>query len=932
MIQALFDLRRSQHRTSSFLAVLPFLLWYGLFPSQATAANLPGSPFVPGNHVPLSAFFERPIGRPAEILQFSVRSDIISWVGASNLRVAWKSGTNISYLTPDSIDAAGGRVSLAQLNFGTFVVVAMNTDAKNMLNDFPIVTHWSQSVNGGKGGPVVGAADRIGLAASCNQNLGMIDYDPVKKILTGDQQKDICFGDTRSNTITRFQTDLYGLFSGDPINPNATVPGYERYIGENYAILKPKDLAAVAISDMVLNATTYPVIHRNYPWAFDSTQLFTKRVMQGVPAWQVVHAYVIATAPDKGSLATFLIPPNWTLPAPGTGYPAVVNGRYDIHASFFLEADDVVRPVPPPPAKPTPVPRSVGLMALISYLAQTYGPTYGKTIGILWNGGGAYGGTRSFHRSLYDNATLLFSTAQQKLGVDPMRILAYGQSRGGITALALAGNPYSSDSAYKVKYVIAVSPAGKVGEWSTFAGCESLPAVCELLSADTGYRFAWKPGWTDPASGMTAQQLLLTNWFNTSVVSTIDTTLDPYAPAQISALQRRGTKVRMLMGTHDTNYPYSVSLDYANQLSAALGSNFRYETYHRLGHNYPFAADNSSYIMNGLGDTLVEMLGGPTTFASGRFHYKKAEDPTDANFFAYQIYAPFTPATFVPIHLEGPKTMIYGDTVHLNVTGSPLLYYRVQAWKLDDTAFQNGQFNTVGGEITALEMQGQLPNGTSDQWATSHIVVPNTLATGAYWYQLQWSADGTTWRRATGVSEPARPADSMAFFVYSSVGQLATALGATDLDGATMETVLETDGLGIPSVRSWGLSSDDDPLPTILANGAKDVLTVPSSSNVAITISAVAGSAANESGDLWVARQNPNGALSWYNGTSWVPPNNGQPVRYSAGVISDLSTTTVYNGPLPTGNSTFYFVIDEVLDNTLNNPLHWKSVTVTVTP
>ncbi|MEW5760787.1 MAG: hypothetical protein AB1779_08485, partial [Candidatus Thermoplasmatota archaeon] len=454
--------------------------------------------FVPDKFVPLSQFVVRGSENEGSLLLLSVKPEILKYLVKKNQRicVAYYSsqGAPIKYLPPTSINVDQGIVYLHTSLIGVFTVVS-----SAFFNDFPIVTHWDQSLRNGRGGPRIGASDPLGI----------MDID----LKNGHIKVQSYIYDRNPKSPYTYATDKYALFE----DPTARVPSYERYIGENYAIYKITDLLAIWTSDQVRQKTGYPLMHRNYPWAFDRSAPLERQIQTCVPIFQVAHAHLIATTPDKGSLATFLLPPYWE-PNPGDSakkYPILFNGHYDIHKDGFV----------------------IHAYCFINIINDLISQGYGGTMGILWNGGGALG-TRTFQRSAYDNADLLFRIAERLLGADPHKIVMVGASRGGVTALGMAANPYHEN--YTVEYAIASVPAVKLGEHIDFIS-PTYPALLGVLDQDTGYKYAWRQGWRDPESNLTASQLIMFNLLGTIDPQTADNR-SPFSDDQVNALLQKGTK------------------------------------------------------------------------------------------------------------------------------------------------------------------------------------------------------------------------------------------------------------------------------------------------------------------------------------------------------------------------------------------------------
>ena len=74
---------------------------------------------------------------------------------------------------------------------------------------------------------------------------------------------------------------------------------------------------------------------------------FHEKLLQNIPAYQVVHSAGIVSSPSMGSLATIVVPPFWN-DHQKNQYPVLFNGSYDIHqtfASYFSNSVKAVEPI-----------------------------------------------------------------------------------------------------------------------------------------------------------------------------------------------------------------------------------------------------------------------------------------------------------------------------------------------------------------------------------------------------------------------------------------------------------------------------------------------------------------------------------------------------------------------------------------------------------
>lgn len=253
--------------------------------------------FAPDAYVPLSAF--KPFdGAPESLLEFEIGTETLDWLAQNNERLtaAYCGGDGeVRYAEIESIDAASGKVHVPAREAGVYTLVS-----EAFRNDYPIVTNWDASMNGGIGGPCEGGVDGIGSLQLNPQG------DGIQSV------SDLTEDDPASPY--RYKTDRYAVFTDEPDESDAKVPGNERYIGETYSLYGVTDEAAIWLSDLALKLTGFPVIMRN------ATGSERTAAVAGLPAFQLVSGHIVNAPETHKSAASFILPPFWT-PEPEAPYP-----------------------------------------------------------------------------------------------------------------------------------------------------------------------------------------------------------------------------------------------------------------------------------------------------------------------------------------------------------------------------------------------------------------------------------------------------------------------------------------------------------------------------------------------------------------------------------------------------------------------------------
>lgn len=597
--------------------------------------------FVPDKFVPLSSFVE--VNSNPFILP--VNKKILRFLDSKKIKVVIQKNGTLTYVKPSNIDVDNGRikVSVSENLIGGIATAV----SPMLLNDFPIVTHWDQSLNSGKGSFRLGASDLLGIV-----DIDPITNQPIEETYVEEKEPS---GDSPSYY---YNVKDYALFEGD-----AKVPSYERYVGENYAINKITDRYAIWVSDTVLKKTGFPVVHRNYPLQLQS-------LLHNAPVFQVIHAWLIADKPDKPSLATFILPPFWPDSMPQRGYPVLFNGGYDIHGSCFYRCGNMI----------------------MSIIGEVFNSGKGSGIGILWNGGGARA-SRTVQRSAYDNAAILFDVAKDSFKINPEAIITFGGSRGGSTALRVAANPYYNN--YKVVYALAWHPAVKVGEHGEKFQNTSYPALMRAIDWTTGYFYAWRLDWRDPVTGLSGRELHGYNLVGTTDYAYIDDFLTPASPFHLQALKNKGTRVLLNVGTHDVIMPFTLYFKYVKGLQD-YGIPVRFEIFYRWGHT--LRENVPDYLKYCLEDVLS---GNTSSFPSGTFHYRRKDND---NPYKWEEFFP----AYQPIFLEAPKACAKPGSISISIIGGKGIHYNLELWKIDDSLWKNHQ--VVKEQFIARRFQGIFPD------------------------------------------------------------------------------------------------------------------------------------------------------------------------------------------------------------------------------
>ncbi|GEM_PF-1010468 len=520
--------------------------------------------FVPDHYVPISAT----VGCEAagESVSLAVIGTLLATLleRGHRLYVAWGEAGKTRYTEELDVDHEQGEVRFHAQGQGPHTIVA-----ETLIHAYPVTTHWSADLNGGRGGFQYGASD----------GLGRIDWDAGegKRTITGKFRCD----DERSPYY--FRSERYALWVDEP---EARAMAYERYVGETYSLYSVSEAAALRLSAEALEHSGYPVLIRRA-----DTPLAE---LERVPAFQLVHNVIIGQGVHR-SLATYILPPMWQRAA--ADYPAIFSGFYDQNENVF----SVIGP------------------DMLRVIGKLYTERGAGVVGIIWNGGGSIG-TRTLQQSIYANLDELFERAIQDFGVREDGIVTVGGSRGGFASLLAAANP--STQSYRVRYAVCANVPFLIGSPLLTMLNSTHPILDQALCEDTGYKDAWRREWRDEL-GKSGMERFLETTLGTSDLAEIDEVRSPASETVMRRLAANGTQVILSHGTHD---PFTASwLAYRwVDRARALGIPVRHEIGYRFGHN------NSTLPMDRARCCLEHILSGEPLAMAGDLHYVRAsEEPAD---------------------------------------------------------------------------------------------------------------------------------------------------------------------------------------------------------------------------------------------------------------------------------------------------------------
>ncbi|MBW2734776.1 MAG: prolyl oligopeptidase family serine peptidase [Deltaproteobacteria bacterium] len=314
------------------------------------------------------------------------------------------------------------------------------------------------------------------------------------------------------------------------------VPDYEDYLGDTYSIARISDNGVIDTFADICRLVDMPLR------LFRSDGVAELAAHSGLV--QILHA-----VPIDGSLATIILPPNWTPRAPTGSYPIIFNGFYDINENLVGQGG----------------PHVLKAVALSGQDGHT------GAIGVLWNGGGAVAG-RTMDRRAHDQFAAVVDYVAKHFAGDRERILMFGASRGGYTSVAMASNPFQHN--YRVVFAAPGVPPALVGEHAQLQS-STYPGLLGGVAWSLGLHNAWRPDFRYPAcankahlTGKTGPEAHLYLLAGSTDFNAVNTTFSPLADDFINGLKAAGTQVYLEISTHDNIVPYVHQMAYAQRLIA----------------------------------------------------------------------------------------------------------------------------------------------------------------------------------------------------------------------------------------------------------------------------------------------------------------------------------------------------------------------------
>jgi hypothetical protein len=311
-------------------------------------------------------------------------------------------------------------------------------------------------------------------------------------------------------------------------------------------------------------------------------------VQENAAYFQILHGLVF-----QNNLFTVVIPPHWQKATSGS-LPTLFNGAYDLNGGLMTNEGGT----------------------LFEILAKTY-QMKGKTgFGILWNGGGAIG-SRTVDSISYRELNSFLKIFLSDFGAAANKLVTYGGSRGGVTAMNVASHP--EVSSVKVAFVHASVPPYELDT----IGAMATPTVPLLLTASdwsVGFFGSWRKSFRHPGgytrdgfAGLTGTASHLKVLTGSDRSSDMKSEFNTLTASKIKKLKQNQTEIFLEVSSHDFIVP---STDQMKLVKDAIQAGLHIEA--RVNYLVGHARDNVALEakLNSVFSTLVDRSPNGSSFVA----------------------------------------------------------------------------------------------------------------------------------------------------------------------------------------------------------------------------------------------------------------------------------------------------------------------------
>ncbi len=436
-------------------------------------------------------------------------------------------------------------------------------------------------------------------------SIGYIDFDSESNKLYA---KSDVFDEDPSSPYT-FRSDLE-LFPG-----GHKYPSLENYIGMDSKPFLVSKEARDFFAKKIFEKTG-----RNLGYRQNLASL-----KESSDAWQLLENIVI----DK-SMITVVLPPNWEK-NPKEAYPIYFSGHYDNGTAFFMD---------------------FGLDLLDEQTRRKQ-----KAITVFWNGGGIMC-CRTVQPSVYSTLNEIFDFLGKTFAGDLDRIITFGGSRGGITALLVGANPKAEN--YRVRGIVSYNAPLEIPSLRSY-NPYSYPLLFGIISEDTGFKYAHRDDFRHPDSKRDGMASMLYNIAGIKDEEKSRTSFGGSSQAWLNKLVQNETSILLHAGTHDIMGPLHPNLSFVDR-AREMGLKVDFEAGFMAGHTNATSPVKSACVMM---DKLLE--GEELCTNKNRFYRKKDKTDAGTDVVEYERYS--VSKNGMPLLVTLPSFGVKGSKVQVEILG-----------------------------------------------------------------------------------------------------------------------------------------------------------------------------------------------------------------------------------------------------------------------
>ncbi len=314
------------------------------------------------------------------------------------------------------------------------------------------------------------------------------------------------------------------------LNYTLPPPSVDNYIANRYDHLLFSDAEIKKVLQLLCSKTSDRIVLIQPDKEIFNMADLTQIIKANQNYYQVIHGLVY-----KSNLFTIVVPPLWNS---NNNYSLVINGMYSLNSSLVDKVGS----------------------SLYQILKAVRAANQKGAIGVLWNGGGAIG-SRTVNNKAYQDLNLFLNMVVPAVNIDPNRVVTFGESRGGVTALNIASHPLVTSVRVGLAYAsVPPSDLNLIKKLVT----PTVPALLDANDWSTGFVGSWDSRFVMPDGVTTGQSQHLKVLAGTDNAQFIADEINLSAPKKLKKLLKNKTSIVLEIGSHDFIVPFIDQLNLLN--------------------------------------------------------------------------------------------------------------------------------------------------------------------------------------------------------------------------------------------------------------------------------------------------------------------------------------------------------------------------------